>query len=160
MKKQNVKGADNTETGPDVPEDWYLNYEGPAPVVEGIYEQNYGVDIGNGAIPIDFYVKKWGIPKGFEEETEEDEEDEEDEEGYDFSSQPLWKKILFGGVVGLLLLWLFVAEGDVSACDCARAMLYDSATSSKETLKKCREKEADMEWYDQQEWNKEKINCL
>ena len=71
MEKQNVKGADNTETGPDVPEDWYLNYEGPAPVVEGIYEQNYGVDRGNGAIPIDFYVKKWGVPKGFEEKTEE-----------------------------------------------------------------------------------------
>ena len=71
MEKQNVKGADNTETGPDVPEDWYLNYEGPAPIVEDIYEQNYGVDRGNGAIPIDFYVKKWGIPKGFEEKTEE-----------------------------------------------------------------------------------------
>ena len=71
MEKQNVKGADNTETGPDVPEDWYLSYGGPAPVVEDIYEQNYGVDIGNGAIPIDFYVKKWGVPKGFEEKTEE-----------------------------------------------------------------------------------------
>ena len=80
MEKQNVKGADNTETGPDVPEDWYLNYEGPAPVVEGIYEQNYGVDRGNGAIPIDFYVKKWGIPKGFEEETE-DSSDDDDEGG-------------------------------------------------------------------------------
>ena len=71
MEKQNVKGADNTETGPDVPEDWYLNYEGSAPVVEGIYEQNYGVDRGDGAIPIEYYVKKWGIPDGFEEETEE-----------------------------------------------------------------------------------------
>jgi len=80
MEKQNVKGADNTETGPDVPEDWYLNYEGPAPVVEGIYEQNYGVDIGNGAIPIDFYVKKWGVPKGFEEETEEESEDSSDDD--------------------------------------------------------------------------------
>ena len=70
MEKQNVKGADNTETGPDVPEDWYLSYEGSAPVVEGIYEQNYGVDRGDGAIPIDFYVKKWGVPEGFEEETE------------------------------------------------------------------------------------------
>ena len=70
MEKQNVKGADNTETGPDVPEDWYLSYEGPAPVVEDIYEPNYGVDRGNGAIPIDFYVKKWGVPEGFEEETE------------------------------------------------------------------------------------------
>ena len=80
MEKQNVKGADNTETGPDVPEDWYLNYEGPAPVVEGIYEQNYGVDIGNGAIPIEFYVKKWGVPKGFEEETE-DSSDDDDEGG-------------------------------------------------------------------------------
>ena len=25
----------------------------------------------DGAIPIEYYVKKWGIPKGFEEETEE-----------------------------------------------------------------------------------------
>ena len=71
MEKQNVKGADNTETGPDVPEDWYLNYEGPAPIVEDIYEQNHSVDRGSGAIPIDFYVKKWGVPKGFEEKTEE-----------------------------------------------------------------------------------------
>ena len=39
----------------------------PAPVVEGMYEPNYGVDRGNGAIPIDFYVKKWGMPKGFED---------------------------------------------------------------------------------------------
>ena len=39
-------------------------------VVEDIYEPNYGVDRGNGAIPIEFYVKKWGVPEGFEEETE------------------------------------------------------------------------------------------
>ena len=71
MEKQNVKEADNTESGLDVSEDWYLSYEGSAPVVEGIYEQNYGVDRGDGAIPIEYYVKKWGIPDGFEEETEE-----------------------------------------------------------------------------------------
>jgi len=65
MEKQNVKGADNTETGPNVPEDWYLNYGGPAPIVEDIYEQNYGVDRGNGAIPIEYYIKKWGVPDGF-----------------------------------------------------------------------------------------------
>ena len=71
MEKENWTGPDNTESGPDVSEDWYLSYGGPAPVVEGIYELNYGVDRGNGAIPIEYYIKKWGIPKGFEEETEE-----------------------------------------------------------------------------------------
>jgi len=70
-KEENWMGADGTESGPDVPEDWYLSYGGPAPVVEDIYEQNYSVGRGNGAIPIQFYVKKWGIPKGFEEKTEE-----------------------------------------------------------------------------------------
>ena len=67
----NWMGPDGTESGPDVPEDWYLSYGGPAPVVEDIYDENYAVDRGNGAIPIQFYVKKWGIPKGFEEKTEE-----------------------------------------------------------------------------------------
>ena len=66
----NWMGPDGTESGPDVPEDWYLSYGGPAPVVEDIYDENYGVDRGNGAIPIQFYVKKWGVPEGFEEETE------------------------------------------------------------------------------------------
>ena len=80
MEKENWTGPDNTKSGPDVSEDWYLNYEGPAPVVEGIYEQNYGVDRGNGAIPIEFYVKKWGVPKGFEEETEEESEDSSDDD--------------------------------------------------------------------------------
>ena len=67
----NWMGPDGTESGPGVPEDWYLSYGGPAPVVEDIYDENYAVDRGNGAIPIQFYVKKWGIPKGFEEKTEE-----------------------------------------------------------------------------------------
>ena len=73
MEKNEEKriGADGTETGPDVAEDWYLTYDGAAPIVEDIYEKNYGVDRGNGAIPIDFYVKKWGIPEGLEEKTEE-----------------------------------------------------------------------------------------
>ena len=66
----NWMGPDGTESGPDVPEDWYLSYGGPAPVVEDIYDENYAVDRGNGAIPIQFYVKKWGVPEGFEEETE------------------------------------------------------------------------------------------
>ncbi len=61
----NWMGPDGTESGPDVAEDWYLSYEGTAPVVEAIYDQNYGVDRGNGAIPIEFYLKKWGIPEGF-----------------------------------------------------------------------------------------------
>ena len=62
---ENWIGPDGTESGPDVPEEWYLTYEGPMPIVEDIYEQNYGVDRGNGAIPIEFYINKWGIPDGF-----------------------------------------------------------------------------------------------
>lgn len=58
-------GPDGTESGPGVPEDWYLTYDGPAPIVEEIYDENYAVDRGNGAIPIDFYIKKWGVPEGF-----------------------------------------------------------------------------------------------
>ena len=69
--ENNWIGPDGTESGPDVPDDWYLSYGGPAPIVEDIYDENYAVDRGNGAIPIQFYVKKWGIPKGFEEKTEE-----------------------------------------------------------------------------------------
>ena len=61
----NWVGPDGTESGPSVPENWYLSYDGPAPIVEDIYEKNYGVDRGGGAIPIDFYINKWGIPDGF-----------------------------------------------------------------------------------------------
>ena len=71
LSGENWMGPDGTESGPDVPEDWYLSYGGPAPVVYDIYGENYGVDRGNGIMPIQFYVKKWGIPKGFEEKTEE-----------------------------------------------------------------------------------------
>ena len=71
LSGENWMGPDGTESGPDVPEDWYFSYEGPAPVVEDICEENYQVDRGNGAIPIQFYVKKWGIPKGFEEKAKE-----------------------------------------------------------------------------------------
>ena len=39
-------GPDGTESGPDVPEDWYLTYDGPKPIVEEIYEPNYSVDRG------------------------------------------------------------------------------------------------------------------
>ena len=42
-----------------------MTYDGPAPIVEDIYDENYGVDRGNGAVPIDFYIKKWGVPEGF-----------------------------------------------------------------------------------------------
>ena len=63
--KNNWIGPDGTESGPDVPEDWYLTYDGPKPIVEEIYEPNYSVDRGNGAIPIAFYINKWGIPDGF-----------------------------------------------------------------------------------------------
>ena len=65
VSKNNWIGPDGIETGPDVPEDWYLTYDGPAPIVEEIYEENYAVDRGNGAVPIDFYIKKWGVPEGF-----------------------------------------------------------------------------------------------
>ena len=61
----NWVGPDGTESGPGVPEDWYLTYDGPAPIVEEIYDENYAVDRGNGAIPVDFYIKKWGVPEGF-----------------------------------------------------------------------------------------------
>ena len=37
-------GPDGTESGPGVPEDWYLSYGGPAPIVEGINAPNYVVD--------------------------------------------------------------------------------------------------------------------
>jgi len=63
----NWAGPDGTESGPDVPDDWYLAYDGPAPIVEGIYDENYAVDRGNGAVPVEFYIKKWGIPEGFGE---------------------------------------------------------------------------------------------
>lgn len=62
---ENWIGPDDVETGPVVPENWYLSYDGPAPIVEDIYEKNYAVDRGNGAIPIDFYINKWGVPDGF-----------------------------------------------------------------------------------------------
>ena len=65
ISKNNWIGPDGTESGPDVPEDWYLTYDGPAPVVEEIYDENYAVDRGNGTVPIDFYIKTWGVPEGF-----------------------------------------------------------------------------------------------
>ena len=64
---ENWAGPDRTDTGPHVAEDWYLTYDGPAPIVEGIYDENYAVDRGNGAVPVEFYIKKWGIPEGFGE---------------------------------------------------------------------------------------------
>ena len=65
FSKNNWIGPDGTESGPDVPEDWYLTYDGPAPIVEDIYDENYVVDRGNGTVPVDFYIKKWGVPEGF-----------------------------------------------------------------------------------------------
>jgi len=61
----NWVGPDGTESGPSVPEDWYMRYDGPAPIVESIAGENYVVDRGNGAVPIDFYIEKWGVPEGF-----------------------------------------------------------------------------------------------
>jgi|TARA_Y100000310_G_C19945829_1_gene474655 hypothetical protein len=71
----------------------------------------------------------------------------------------LLKKQIFI-LLSLLSMLLFSGCGDVSACDCARAALYDNATGSEETLKKCREKEADMTRQEKYDWNLEKINCL
>ena len=65
VSKNNWIGPDGTESGPGVPEDWYLTYDGPAPIVEEIYDENYAVDRGNGTVPIDFYIKTWGVPEGF-----------------------------------------------------------------------------------------------
>ena len=65
ISKNNWIGPDGTESGPDVPEDWYLTYDGPAPVVEDVYDENYAVDRGNGTVPVDFYIKTWGVPEGF-----------------------------------------------------------------------------------------------
>ena len=65
FSKNNSIGPDGTESGPGVPEDWYLTYNGPAPIVEAIYDENYVVDRGNGTVPVDFYIKRWGVPEGF-----------------------------------------------------------------------------------------------
>ena len=65
LSGENWIGPDGTESGPDVPEDWYITYNGPAPIVQDIYEENYGVDRGDGAIPIEFYIRKWGVPDGY-----------------------------------------------------------------------------------------------
>ena len=65
FSKNNWIGPDGTESGPGVPEDWYLTYNGPAPIVEDIYDENYVVDRGNGTVPVNFYIKKWGVPEGF-----------------------------------------------------------------------------------------------
>ena len=65
--KNNWIGPDGVESGPDAPEDWYLTYDGPAPAVEDINDENYVVDRGNGAVPIEFYINKWGVPEGFGE---------------------------------------------------------------------------------------------
>ena len=45
ISKNNWIGPDGVESGPDVPEDWYLTYDGPAPIVEDIYDENYVVDL-------------------------------------------------------------------------------------------------------------------
>ena len=61
ISEDNWVGPDGTESGPDVPEDWYLKYDGPAPIVEDVYDVNYAVDRGNGTIPIDFYIKIYHV---------------------------------------------------------------------------------------------------
>ena len=110
LSGENWMGPDGTESGPDVPEDWYLSYGGPAPVVDDIYGENYGVDRGNGVIPIQFYVKKWGIPKGFEEKTEEAKDKNEPEK---LSSSGLFRfYAIVLGWVGLQIYLLYESDFD------------------------------------------------
>ena len=110
LSGENWMGPDGTESGPDVPEDWYLSYGGPAPVVDDIYGENYGVDRGNGVMPIQFYVKKWGIPKGFEEKTEEAKDKNEPEK---LSSSGLFRfYAIVLGRVGLQIYLLYESDFD------------------------------------------------
>ena len=39
-----------------------MRYDGPAPIVESIADEHYAVDRGNGVVPIDFYIERWGVP--------------------------------------------------------------------------------------------------
>ena len=90
LKNGNWVSSEGVESGPDVADDWYVAYEsknGDAPKVVGIYEENYGVEIGDGAIPIEFYIRKWGVPEGygttdFEKQFEQSSEVSENEDGY------------------------------------------------------------------------------
>ena len=110
LSGENWMGPDGTESGPDVPEDWYLSYGGPAPVVYDIYGENYGVDRGNGVMPIQFYVKKWGIPKGFEEKTEEAKDKNEPEK---LSSSGLFRfYAIVLGWIGLQIYLLYESDFD------------------------------------------------
>ena len=110
LSGENWMGPDGTESGPDVPEDWYLSYGGPAPVVDDIYGENYGVDRGNGVMPIQFYVKKWGIPKGFEEKTEEAKDKNEPEK---LSSSGLFRfYAIVLSWVGLQIYLLYESDFD------------------------------------------------
>ena len=110
LSGENWMGPDGTESGPDVPEDWYLSYGGPAPVVYDIYGENYGVDRGNGIMPIQFYVKKWGIPKGFEEKTEEAKDKNEPEK---LSSSGLFRfYAIVLGWIGLQIYLLYESDFD------------------------------------------------
>ena len=110
LSGENWMGPDGTESGPDVPEDWYLSYGGPAPVVDDIYGENYGVDRGNGIMPIQFYVKKWGIPKGFEEKTEEAKDKNEPEK---LSSSGLFRfYAIVLGWIGLQIYLLYESDFD------------------------------------------------
>ena len=111
LSGENWMGPDGTESGPDVPEDWYLSYGGPAPVVDDIYGENYGVDRGNGVMPIQFYVKKWGIPKGFEEKTEEAKDKNEPEK---LSSSGLFRfYAIVLGWIGLQIYLLYESDFDL-----------------------------------------------
>ena len=122
--KNNWIGPDGVESGPDVPEDWYLTYDGPAPVVEDVYDENYVVDRGNGTVPVDFYIKKWGVPEGFGETDHEkkwsmdqtwwkgqdpglgDEDAIPSKLDKDFTTEPV-------SVIGLIALSFFVVPGAV-----------------------------------------------
>ena len=57
--------AKDRPAGSRAPADWYVSYDGPAPKVEDIIGENYVVGIGDGIIPIKFYIDTWGVPDGY-----------------------------------------------------------------------------------------------
>ena len=63
-----MRQLEGVEVSSEYGDDWYVTHEwenGNAPEVVGIYHENYGVNIGDGAIPIEFYIRRWGAPDGY-----------------------------------------------------------------------------------------------
>ena len=63
FSKNNWIGPDGTESGPGVLK-IDLTYDGPAPIVEDIYDENYVVDRGMAPYLYNS-TSKWGVPQGF-----------------------------------------------------------------------------------------------